>query len=105
MKRLKHILLGLLAVVLLGAVAFFGVAPRWFDRNHNTVAQAPPYVASDAARQLHERLFVADLHADQLLWTRDLLRRAGYGHVDVPRLIEGNVGLQVFSAVTKSPVG
>ncbi len=52
MKRLKHILLGLLAVVLLGAVAFFGVAPRWFDRNHNTVAQAPPYVASEAARRL-----------------------------------------------------
>ncbi len=105
MKHLKRLLFSLLAVVLLGAVAFFGVAPRWFDRNHNTVAQAPPYVASDAARQLHERLFVADLHADQLLWTRDLLRRAGYGHVDVPRLIEGNVGLQVFSAVTKSPVG
>ncbi len=105
MKRLKSYLLGLLAMVLLGAVAFFGVAPRWFDRNYNTVAQAPPYVASDAARQLHERLFVADLHADQLLWTRDLLRRAGHGHVDVPRLIEGNVALQVFSVVTKSPVG
>ncbi len=105
MKRLKNYLRGLLAVVLLGAVAFFGIAPRWFDRNYNTVAQAPPYVASEAARQFHERLFVADLHADQLLWTRDPLRRAGYGHVDVPRLIEGNVGLQVFSVVTKSPVG
>ena len=105
MKRLKHYLLGLLAVVVLGAVAFFGVIPRWFDRNNNTVAQAPPYVASEAARQLHDRLFVADLHADQLLWTRDPLRRAGYGHVDVPRLIEGNVALQVFSAVTKTPEG
>ena len=105
MKRLKNYLRGLLAVVLLGAVAFFGVAPRWFDRNYNTVAQAPPYVASEAARQFHERLFVADLHADQLLWTRDLLQRASHGHVDVPRLIEGNVGLQVFSVVTKSPVG
>ena len=105
MKHLKRLLFSLLAVVLLGAVAFFGVAPRWFDRNHNTVAQAPPYLASEAARQLHERLFVADLHADQLLWMRDPLRRAGHGHVDVPRLIEGNVGLQVFSVVTKSPVG
>ncbi len=105
MKRLKNYLRGLLAVVLLGAVAFFGVAPRWFDRNYNTVAQAPPYLASEAARQFHERLFVADLHADQLLWTRDPLQRASHGHVDVPRLIEGNVGLQVFSVVTKSPVG
>jgi len=105
MKRLKNYLRGLLAVVLLGAVAFFGVAPRWFDRNYNTVAQAPPYLASEAARQFHERLFVADLHADQLLWTRDPLQRASHGHVDVPRLIEGNVALQVFSVVTKSPVG
>ena len=105
MKRLKQYLLGLFAVVLLGAVAFFGIVPRWFDRNNNTVAQAPPYVAAEAARQVHDSLFVADLHADQLLWARNPLRRAGQGHVDVPRLIEGNVALQVFSAVTKAPKG
>ncbi len=63
----------------------------------------PPFVASDRARALHERLWVADLHADSLLWGRDLLRRADRGHVDVPRLIEGNVALQVFAASTKSP--
>jgi microsomal dipeptidase-like Zn-dependent dipeptidase len=63
----------------------------------------PPYVASDRARALHERLWIADLHADSLLWGRDLLRRADRGHVDVPRLIEGNVALQVLAASTKSP--
>jgi microsomal dipeptidase-like Zn-dependent dipeptidase len=46
---------------------------------------------------------VADLHADSLLWGRDLLARGTRGHVDVPRLIEGNVALQVFAASTKSP--
>jgi membrane dipeptidase len=68
-----------------------------------TTAARPPYVASDRARALHAELWVADLHADSLLWGRDLLRRSERGHVDVPRLIEGNVALQVFAASTKSP--
>jgi membrane dipeptidase len=62
-----------------------------------------PSAASDRARALHEQLFVADLHADSLLWGRDLLRRSDSGQVDVPRLIEGNVALQVLAASTKSP--
>jgi membrane dipeptidase len=54
---------------------------------------------------LHAQLFVADLHADQLLWDRDPLARSTRGHVDVPRLRDGNVALQVFSVVTKTPRG
>ena len=68
-----------------------------------TTAALPPYAASDRARALHAELWVADLHADSLLWGRDLLRRGTRGHVDVPRLIEGNVALQVLAASTKSP--
>jgi len=68
-----------------------------------TTARRPPYVVSDRARALHAELWVADLHADSLLWGRDLLQRSERGHVDVPRLIEGNVALQVFAASTKSP--
>ena len=64
---------------------------------------APPYVASDRARALHAELWVADLHADSLLWGRDLLKRGTRGQVDVPRLVEGNVALQVLAASTKSP--
>jgi len=63
----------------------------------------PPYPASDRALDLHRRLWVADLHADSLLWGRDLLARSTRGHVDIPRLIEGNVALQVLAATTKSP--
>ena len=62
-----------------------------------------PYHASDRARALHDGLWVADLHADSLLWGRDLLVRAERGQVDVPRLIEGNVALQVLAVTTKSP--
>ena len=52
---------------------------------------------------MHQRLLIADLHADTLLWNRDLLKRSDYGHVDLPRLVEGNVAIQAFTVVTKSP--
>ena len=97
------------AVALAGAATAFGarVAGRALvgrtEARLCTTGARPPYQASDRARALHERLWVADLHADSLLWGRDLLRRSERGHVDVPRLIEGNVALQVFAATTKSP--
>src|SRR4051794_15528731 len=62
-----------------------------------------PYRASDRGIALHQRLWVADLHADSLLWGRDLLVRGDRGQVDIPRLREGNVALQVLAASTKSP--
>jgi microsomal dipeptidase-like Zn-dependent dipeptidase len=73
------------------------------ERRLNQVAQKPPYGATDRAIELHRRSTVVDLHADSLLWGRDLLFRADRGHVDVPRLIEGGVALQVFAATTKVP--
>jgi len=68
-----------------------------------TTSDWPPYHASDRARALHQSLWVADLHADSLLWGRDLLERATRGQVDIPRLRDGNVALQVLAATTKSP--
>ncbi len=73
------------------------------ERRLNPTTFVAPYAASEQARILHETLTVADLHADSLLWGRDLLERGERGHVDVPRLIDGNVALQVFAASTKSP--
>ncbi len=73
------------------------------ERRLCRTTQAPPYRVSERARALHARLSVVDLHADSLLWGRDLLRRSGRGQVDVPRLIEGNVALQVLAVSTKSP--
>ena len=74
-----------------------------FDQNHNRLLQPGPYSVSDSVRSLHERAFVADLHADPLLWGRNLTKRYSYGHVDLPRLREGGVDLQVFGAVTSVP--
>jgi len=44
------------------------------------------------------------MHADTLLWNRDLLARHKHGHVDVPRMREGNLALQMFSVVTQLPL-
>lgn len=73
------------------------------ERRLNSIAAAPPYEASERARAVHASATVVDLHADPLLWGRDLLVRGTRGHVDVPRLIEGNVAVQVFGVATKSP--
>jgi membrane dipeptidase len=73
------------------------------ERRLNAVGHGGPYLVSPRASDLHERLEIVDLHADSLLWGRDLLERADRGHVDVPRLIEGNVALQVFALPTKVP--
>ncbi len=45
------------------------------------------------------------MHADALLWNRDLLEDSPIAHVDVPKLIRGNVALQAFTVVTKTPRG
>lgn len=93
-----------LVLICLAAVVEM-VLPRIVEQRENTLFHKPPYPASEPARTLHRDLTIADLHADSLLWGRDLLHRAAYGHVDIPRLVKGNVALQVFSLPTKSPRG
>lgn len=95
-------LIAVLVLALVGLAVFFNV-PSLVDRRMNTVELAPPYTASARAQALHNQLFIADLHDDALLWSRDLLTRYEYGHSDLPRLQAGRVGLQVFSTVTKTP--
>ncbi|KIN79125.1 dipeptidase [Sulfitobacter mediterraneus] len=94
-----------LALIVVLAVGFFTFAPAYVEKSRNAVAEHDPYPVSDAARALHDTLVVGDLHADPLLWNRDLSQRSTYGQVDIPRLIEGGVAVQVFTAVTKSPAG
>ena len=101
---MRKLLFALLILVPVGAAIFFSL-PTLLDRQMNSVANPAPYPAGAAAEELHQRLFVADLHDDALLWQRDLLQRHDYGHSDLPRLLEGHVGLQVFSTVTKTPRG
>lgn len=104
-SRARVALVVVLSIVVLVIVGAFAWLPGFVEGKLNPVAKAAPYPVSGPARALHDRLFVADLHADPLLWSRDLSKHGQRGSVDVPRLIEGNVGLQVFGIVTKTPRG
>ncbi|MBV9926348.1 MAG: dipeptidase [Acidobacteria bacterium] len=101
MKRKLIAVLLLLAV--LGVLAIFTVVPALAEWLLNGTRVRGPYRASERARALHSKLLVADMHADTLLWGRDLLARSERGHVDVPRLAEGGVALQFFTTVTHTP--
>ncbi|MEM9872035.1 MAG: membrane dipeptidase [Pseudomonadota bacterium] len=105
MRWIIRLGLTLLALLVVAVGAFLLVAPGYVERARNGIVHGGPYPVSDAAQALHDRLIIGDWHADSLLWQRDIGRRGTRGHVDVPRLIEGGVALQVFAAVTKSPAG
>jgi microsomal dipeptidase-like Zn-dependent dipeptidase len=96
---------GIAALILLAAIGFFGIAPAYVESGMNKVAPTTLLKVTAQTRALHASLQIADMHGDTLLWRRSLLDRAGRGQVDLPRLIEGNVALQIFSSVTKTPKG
>lgn len=105
LKKYAFLISGLI-VLLLAAIIFFGYAPRYIEQSRNIVADSnSEYFFPTSIQDLHQSLLIADFHADSLLWNRDLSKKSSYGHVDIPRLIEGNVALQVFSVVTKVPHG
>ena len=94
--------LAVLAIVVAGAWLFVGSQLERFINRIEPVALAP---ISERARALHASSFVVDLHADSLLFGRDLLTTGGTGHVDLPRLRAGGVALQVFGLPTKGYSG
>jgi microsomal dipeptidase-like Zn-dependent dipeptidase len=102
---MRKYIVGLVVLLVLGAIGFFGFAPVLTDRSMNRVVPAALPSVSPETRVLHASLQIADMHADTMLWRRDFLSRGGHGQVDLPRLLEGNVALQVFSSVTKTPKG
>jgi microsomal dipeptidase-like Zn-dependent dipeptidase len=102
MKRALFVLSLTLAI---GVALTVGVVPGVVGRMMNTTLDGASGPLSDDARRIHASLSVADLHGDALLWDRDLLKRGRWGHIDVPRLLEGSIALQSFTVVTKTPKG
>jgi membrane dipeptidase len=100
MSKLKTLFL-VLFVGILGLIFL----PYIVDRQRNQVFKTEFGKPNPTFKDFHENLFIVDLHCDQLLWNRNLLTKASYGHVDLPRLKEGNIAIEVFSSVTKSPFG
>ena len=104
-SHLKNLLWGILLLLLLALVLIYTLVPRMVDNSVNGVEPHSAYPVSARAQQLHNSLIIGDWHADSTLWNRDLSQRNNIGHVDLPRLRAGNVGLQMFTTVTKSPSG
>jgi len=87
-----------------GLLLAFTTGPALIEAALNrTVSKKGQRPVSREAHEVHHSAFVADMHADSLLWGRDLLLRGSRGHVDLPRLIEGGVGLQAFTIVSTIP--
>jgi len=94
---------GAIAAVIF-AVAWLTLALR-LEGFINRIDPVPLPAISARARALHSTSFIADLHADSLLFGRNLLDRSELGHVDLPRLQQGGVRLQVFAVPTIVPYG
>jgi microsomal dipeptidase-like Zn-dependent dipeptidase len=101
----RRLLLTVSLLLIAVLIFFFGFLPGIVGSALNGVRVQPPYHSSARARALAARTIDIDLHADSLLWGRDLSVRSARGQVDVPRLIEGHVALQAFTIFTKSPHG
>lgn len=100
---LKKISLVVLFTIVIAACAFFIIAPGMIDKSMNKVLHvADP---SEKVSWYDSIPFIADLHCDALLWDRDFLKRHDHGHVDLPRMQEANVALEVFTIVSKTPRG
>jgi len=102
MKKFLLTLLGLVAILL---AAFLIFAPAEFEKQTNMVDGKPLPEIRAEAQKLHDSLMIVDLHGDTLLWKRKITDSVDRGHIDLDRMEAGNVGLQVFSSVTKTPKG
>ncbi|MFN7028887.1 MAG: dipeptidase [Sphingopyxis sp.] len=102
---MRRWLTALLLVIALAALAFFAFAPGIIERGTNQIDGKPLPAVSERAKPLHATLTIVDLHSDTLLWKRSILDHADRGHMDLPRLQDGNVALQILASTTKSPKG
>jgi membrane dipeptidase len=96
---------GILLILLVIATGFFTLAPGMIEASMNKIDGKPLIKVSEEAKALHKTLSIVDLHSDSLMWDRDITDRASRGHMDLPRLQGGNVALQLFSSVSKTPKG
>lgn len=98
---MRRLLAGLLAVM---ALTDCKCMTRSLDDAFNGVDRSNAVPVSERARAEHLTIPVVDLHSDALLWSRSLLERTDIGHVDLPRMLEGGMALQVFGVVTRTPL-
>jgi len=99
------VIYSLLGLAIIALVLVFLLIPAKLEESMNRVIAHQAYSISQQAKDLHKTLVIGDLHADSTLWKRNLLERSERGHVDIPRMREGNAAVQMFTSVTKVPDG
>src|SRR5690348_11820987 len=104
-RAMKKLVWGVIVLLLVALVGFFALGPGIVARSMNKIDGQPLIPVSERAKALHQTLTIVDLHSDTLMWKRSLLSENKGGHEDLGRLEQGNVALQVFSSVTKTPKG
>jgi membrane dipeptidase len=102
---MKKLVWGVIVLLLVALVGFFALGPGIVARSMNKIDGQPLIPVSERAKALHKTLTIVDLHSDTLMWKRSLLSENKGGHEDLGRLEQGNVALQVFSSVSKTPKG
>lgn len=101
----KKIVIGLLGFVVVFCVGALTFGPKLIESGQNTRADFERPALTTDSKARHDELLIMDWHTDSMLWDRDILERSDYGHVDIPRAQDGNLGLMMFTSVTKSPSG
>ena len=102
---MKKLVWGVIVLLLVAAVGFFALGPGIVARSMNKIDGQPLIPVSERVKALHQTLTIVDLHSDTLMWKRSLLSQNKGGHEDLGRMERGNVALQVFSSVSKTPQG
>jgi len=105
MAALRFLLTLIAILALVMVVAIYTLGPAALENTQNRIAGDKGPAPSPDALALHQSLDIADLHADTLLWYRSLIERSDRGQVDLPRMIDGNMAVQMLTTVTKSPSG
>jgi len=102
---MKKAAIAVVAAIILSVILTWTLAPGFLEDDSNKIQPHSTYQISPQAQKLHQALFIGDWHSDTTLWERDPAKESSHGHVDIPRLQRGNVALQMFTTVTKSPRG
>ncbi|MFQ3171124.1 MAG: membrane dipeptidase [Oleispira sp.] len=100
---MKKIILFFISLVLLAGIAYWLLPPLNVEKYFSPVINVDTSANSFAVTYEVENLFVADMHADTLLWNRDITQKSTLGHADIYRLTKANVGLQVFMSIIEAP--
>jgi len=97
MKKLSYL------SVFLFVVLYWFALPLNVEKYFGPVEVVPLEEGLTTKLQPLPNLFVSDMHADTLLWSRSIAEKSELGHADIHRLRSASMGLQVFMSVIEAP--